>query len=383
MKILSIGTIDNRGGAAQVSWELRRRLKEDGHQVSTFARYKFSGEPDVFAIPRARWQDWLVKLFADDLRFARTGYIFDTKEYKEADIVHCHNLHSNFFNLRDLERMSREKPVVWTLHDMWAITGFAYNSVTLRNPNKKRFLRFLWDNTPFLLRAKERTYRRSRLNVVAVSDWLRREAEKGILKGQSIETIYNGIDVETFRPMDKAEARKALGLPQGKRIVATGIKGWIDSQSLIESYKGRDDVFFAAIGHDNIRTTNPNFAVLPRTEDRQALARYLAAADAFFHPTPEDSFGLISAEAMSCGVPVVAYGIDALPEVVAHGQTGYIARYMDVGDARACIDRLLSLPRPEYEKMCAAARQRIVEKFSNRRMYAEYLALYNRVLKKP
>ncbi|HEU0080908.1 MAG TPA: glycosyltransferase [Candidatus Paceibacterota bacterium] len=380
MKILVIGTIDSRGGAAQVSWELRKRLKADGHQVSTFVRYKYSDEPDVFAIPRRRWQDWLVRLFANDLRFARTSYLFDTPEYREADIIHCHNLHSNFFNLRDLIRMSREKPVAWTLHDMWALTGFAYNSATLRRPNKKRFLLYLWDTTPFLLRAKARIYARSKLYIVTVSDWLKKETGNGILRGQDIRTIHNGIDTATFAPGNKEAARRALGLPLDKKIVAFGIKGWMDSQNVVESYKGRDDVFFVAIGHDLVRTTNENFKALPRTEDRAELAQYLCAADVFLHPTPEDSFGLISAEAMACGVPIVAYGIDALPEVVAHKKTGYVARYEDVRDAIAGIDYVLGLSPADYQAMSMAARARIVETFSEERMYRQYLDLYRSLI---
>ena len=99
----------------------------------------------------------LVKLLQTTLTFARTDYILETKkEFKEADIVHCHNLHSNFFDLKHSPKMSLKKPVVWTLHDMWAFTGFASNSVTLKNPQQEKFLLFLWDNTSHLLRIKRR-----------------------------------------------------------------------------------------------------------------------------------------------------------------------------------------------------------------------------------
>lgn len=247
MKILVISTIDNKGGAAGISWELRKRLKADGHTVDTFVRYKYSQEPDVHVIPRKRYQDWLVKLFANDLTFARTGYLFKTKEYKEADIIHCHNLHSNFFDLKNLVRMSKEKPIIWTLHDMWAFTGFASNSITLKNPNKKRFLLWLWDNTGRLLNMKKRIYAKSKLTIVAVSDWLKGEVQKGILGNQTIIRIYNGIDQNIFIPGNKETARKKLGLPVNKKIIGFGIKGWIDSNKIIDSYKDNDELFFGKI----------------------------------------------------------------------------------------------------------------------------------------
>ncbi len=379
MKILVIGTIDNKGGAASISWELRKRLKANGHTVTTFVRYKYSNEPDVFIIPRKRYQDWLVKLFANDLTFAGTDYILETKEFKEADIIHCHNLHSNFFNLATLQKMSLLKPVVWTLHDMWAFTGFASNSATLKNPNKKKFLLFLWDNTACLLHTKKKIYEKSKLYIVAVSDWMKKEAEKSVLGKQDIIHIYNGIDTEIFKPQNKALARKELGLPIDKKIVAFGIKGWTDSNKIIDEYIGRNDIFFIAIGHSLIKTNNKNYRSLPQTQDRNMLAKYLCASDVFFHPSPEDSFGLISAEALSCGTPVVTYGIDALPEVVSHKEVGYVSEYMNTEDAKKGIEYILNLSKDDYTKMSTVAREGIVSKFSCEKMYAEYLTFYKRL----
>ncbi len=382
MKILVIGTIDNRGGAAQVSWELRRRLKADGHTVSTFVRYKYSNEPDVFVIPRKRYQDWLVKLFANDLMFANTDYLLETKEFKEADIVHCHNLHSNFFNLKTLQKMSLQKPVVWTLHDMWAFTGFSSDSATLKNPNPKKFLLYLWDNTALLLRIKKSIYSKSKLYIMAVSEWIKKEAEKGVLVGQFTMRIYNGIDVDIFKPYNKILTRKELGLPLDKKIVAFGIKGWPDSNKIVDSYEGNEGVFFVSVGHSNIKTTNKNYLSLPHTHDRQLLAKYLSAVDVFFYPTQGDSFGLISAEALSCGTPVVTYNIDALPEIVSHKEVGYVAEYENADDAKSGIEYILNLSKDDYAVMSTNARKRIVSNFSCEKMYQGYLTLYKNILEK-
>lgn len=379
MKILVIGTIDNKGGAANVSWNLRRQLKAEGHTVTTFVRYKYSDESDVFVIPRRRFQDWLVKIFANDLRFAWTDWLLKTKEFKEADIIHCHNLHSNFFDLTTLQKMSLQKPVVWTLHDMWAFTGFASNSWTLRHPNKKKFLLFLWDNTAHLLRLKKSIYKKSKLYLVAVSDWMKREVSKSVLAGHPITRIYNGIDTDTFKPCDKTLARKELGLPLDKKIIAFGIKGWPDSNKIVDHFAGNENIFFTSIGH-TIKTENKNYRPLPHTRDRGLLAKYFNAADVFLHPTPEDSFGLISAEALSCGIPVVTYAADALPEIVIHKEVGYAAEYQNTDDAKAGILYILNLSKENGSLMSEKARKRIVENFTSEKMYAEYLALYKKIL---
>lgn len=382
MKIFVLGTIDNSGGAANISWELRKRLKADGHSVSTFVRYKYSNEPDVFVIPRKRYQDFLVKLFANDLTFAKTDYLLETKEFKEADIVHCHNLHSNFFNLSTLQKMSLQKPVVWTMHDMWAFTGFPSDSTTLKNPNKKRFLLYLWDNTPNLLIKKREIYKKSKICVVAVSDWIKKELEKSILGDQKIVRIYNGVDTEIFKPHEKDVARKELGLPLNKKIVAFGIKGWEDSNKIVDEYKNKNELFFVAIGHSNIKTENINYQSVPYIQNKNLLSKYLSAVDIFFYPTQGDSFGLISTEAMSCGVPVVTYDIDALPETVTHKETGYVAKYKDIEDLKTGIEYILNLPKDDYTSMSSKARERMVNNFSCEKMYTEYISLYEKLLSK-
>ncbi|MEK7609651.1 MAG: glycosyltransferase [Patescibacteria group bacterium] len=380
MKILVIGTIDNKGGAAQISWELRNRLKTDGHTVNTFVRYKYSNEPDVFVIPRKRYQDWLVKIFANDLIFAGSSFILNSKEYKGADIIHCHNLHSNFFNLKDLIRMSKEKPIIWTLHDIWAITGFASDSTTLKKPNKKRFLLYFWDNTRHLLKAKKKIYDKIKIHIVAVSEWLKNELENSILKNQNISRIYNGVDVEIFKPSDKNFVRRELGLPINKKIIALGIKGWLDSRSIIESYKDQNDIFFLAIGHSNIDTSNKNYVSIGYIEKRELLSKYLSASDIFLYPTQGDTFGLICAQSSACGTPVVTYDTDALPEIISHTQTGYVAKRGDLEDIRVGIEYILNLPLNDYTAMCSKVRQVAIEKFSKEKMYAQYLKLYKKIL---
>lgn len=379
MNILVLGTIDSRGGAAMVSWEIRKKLKALGHKVDTFVRYKYSNEPDVHVIPRQRWQDWMIRIFANDLRFARTGYIFETKEYKEADVIHCHNLHSNFFNLKDLIRMSREKPVVWTIHDLWPITGFASDSGTRNNPNKKRFLFYLWDNTARLLRIKERIYSRSKLTVVAVSEWIKKEIDRSALGKQSVILIYNGADTEIFKPQDKAALRRELGLPSDRKIVAFGLKGWLASREVMESYKGDDGVFFLAIGNENIRDSG-SCRSFPYTTDKSLVSKYLASADVFLYPTQGDSFGLVAAESLACETPVVTTDVDALQEIVTHGQTGYISPNEDPGELRKGIDRILGLSLAEYDEMSRKGREDVLRRFSLKRMCDEYTRLYDGLL---
>ena len=141
-------------------------------------------------------------------------------------------------------------------------------------------------------------------------------------------------------------------------------------------------IFFCSHRPFKYTNKNKNYRPLPHTQDRRLLAKYLSLADVFLHPTPEDSFGLISAEALSSGTPVVAYNVDALPEIVSHKEVGYVAEYENIDDAKNGIEYILNLSKDAYTLMSIKARERIVNNFSSQKMYGEYLALYKKILEK-
>src|SRR3989338_4442165 len=133
MRILQINTIDKRGGAAKVSYSLKKELEKRGHETSMFVGRKYSDEKNIKLLNdvssfsnkvRRKLSYWL----ANDIDVFFSDHILKTEEFKKADIVHCHNLHSNYFNLRTLEKISRIKPAIWTFHDMWPITAHCAHS---------------------------------------------------------------------------------------------------------------------------------------------------------------------------------------------------------------------------------------------------------------
>ena len=192
--------------------------------------------------------------------------------------------------------------------------------------------------------------------------------------------IYNCVDVDTYKPQDKTALRKELGLPQDKKIVACSIKGWPTSNRIIDNYADNNEVFFVAIGFTYIKTPNKNFIAVPYIKEKNILSKYLAATDVFLHPTQGDSFGIIAGEALACGIPVVTWNIDAMPEVVPHKKAGYIAILDDEEDLRRGIEYILSLPKEEYERMSIWSRKWVSDNFSLEKMCEEYMALYAQVL---
>ncbi|MBU3968907.1 glycosyltransferase [Patescibacteria group bacterium] len=159
-----------------------------------------------------------------------------------------------------------------------------------------------------------------------------------------------------------------------------GIKGLSDSNKIVNHYIDNNDVFFVEIGDPHIKTENKNYVCLPLTQNRNLFAKYLSSADIFLNPTQADSFSLLCAEAMSCSTPVVTYNVDAIPEIVMHKKTGYVAEHNNINDLKRGVEYILNLSKDSHNNMSQNARKRIVNNFSNEKMYKKYLELYNTLL---
>ncbi len=393
MNVLFIGTTDILGGAAKVSFELMRTLKESGDTASMFVADKRSEDPSVHVIPRSTIRKYLSLALASDSVFS-TDWILQTPEFKQADLVHCHNLHGRFFNLSTLVAMSKEKPVVWTLHDEWALTphcAYTLEGTEMAHglftcPSKDTQPRILWDNTKRLVETKLQAYHDAqKLHVVAPSQWLLDRVELTTLRQHPHTLIRNGVDTKVFTRTDQSTARLALGLPLDKKIVlflatagkANTWKGWKHTQSIISAYRNRTDVHFLNVGNFVSIPPEGNIEYRDHVADQTELALYYSAADVLLFTSIAENFPLVILEAMSVGLPIAAFDVGGVAEAVRHQEHGYIARYQDEHDLKDGLEWLVALT-PENRALMAERSMATARQFYDKsHMVAAYRTLYN------
>jgi len=390
MEITHINTIDKKGGAAIVAWNLKKQLELKNHRVTMFVRWKYSKDKNVIRIPKNPGQDFLIYFFANDLKFSKSDWILQTKQFREADIVHCHNLHSNFFNLPTLTVLSKLKPVVWTIHDLWPITGGCTDSFSCRSSAKKRRLfYFLWDRSEYLKKRKREIYAKCQnLNIVAPSNWMYQNLKKSIFKNHSLYLIANGVDTKIFKKRSKLKSRKKLKLPVDKKIVLfvavkreNKLKGWEYVEKLAKLFRQKNVVFLCiGSGNKNLKKSK-NILNRGYIKDPKIMAEYLSSADLLLNPSLADSFNLVSLEAMACGLPVVAFNTDAIPEIVLDKKNGYIAKYQNLNDLAGGINYFLKMPEWQKRKFSNNCVARIRKFYSLEKMTKNYLDLYEKLLK--
>ncbi len=412
MKIVFINTTDNKGGAAGLTLELKKGLDEFGYKTSLFVKEKHSNNDTIFLIKKKN--KFLKKLsqltgkdfnsylhnkihryLSNDIEFFNNNNLLKSKEFRDADIIHCHNLHNNFFNLKLLSKISKLKPVVWSLHDMWAVTP--HEAWIIKDEKGKvRFSmevkpHLFYNNRKYLLKTKKNIYDNSNLHIVSTSLWFQKEVDKSILKNQKQYLIYNGIDESIFIFQDKLRARDKLKLPKDKKIItfmAAGgkhnpQKGWKYAKEVIKHYASDKNILFLCVGGNSKDPSlnDVNIKYVEYIKNQSDFALYYSASDIFFNPSSAEAFCLVLVQAMSCGVPVVTFATGIAGEAVKHKVNGYIAKYQNSQDLISGIDYILDLNEDEIKKMGIISRKIVLENFTRKIMIENYIKLYKDITK--
>ena len=164
--------------------------------------------------------------------------------YREADILNFHVIHGQFFSYLALPFLTKNKPAVFTVRDMWPLTGHCAVSYDCERwktgcgncpyPSAPPALPTKRDSTHMEWKLKSWAYRQSRLTVVTLSRRMTEQARQSMLGHFPIHHIPNGVDTEAYRPLDPALGRTVLGIPPGKKVLMFAA-GYLNRQ-----HKGSD-----------------------------------------------------------------------------------------------------------------------------------------------
>lgn len=440
MKILQVNYYDNLGGAARIAWLLHQGYRRLGHQSWMAAGVKGSNDPFVKQIPPTLPPHILGRPFYylaefSDKHHLKIGtknlaglfrrisdpsrYLLRNKGYEDfnfpgsrlitslpdesPDILHLHNLHLNYFDLTYLPDLSKHNPTVMTLHDMWPLTGHCAHSIDCKRwktgcgecPHLDIYPAMSHDQTAYNWQRKSDIYAKSRLYITGPSKWIVQTASESILSPAIIKSrvIPNGIDQTVFHPSDKQEARNELGLPNDATIFlfvsAGGIqrssfKDFSTIQKAIEIVAQKvtgQRIIFLALGDTWFTEKVGDIEIrhLSHVDSVETMAKYYQAVDIYLHAARAESFGLVIAEAQSCGTPVIATSIGGIPDTIKHGETGFLTHPHDSQDMAERIIQLLNNDALRTE-MSKEAAQFAKKNFSVDQMIQNYLSFYQEIL---
>lgn len=417
MNILFLNTSDQLGGAAIAAKRLTDALNKEQLKVTMLVRDKSSNDFDVIAVHQSpklaynflaeRIKIWMNNLFSKKNLFAVSianagSSITNLPEFKNADIIHLHWINQGFISLSELKKIIKSgKPIVWTMHDMWPITGICHHSRTcvkyMTECKACPFLRHPWgekDLSYKCFKKKKSIYASSpsAINFVGCSQWLTLKAKDSALTvNQRVLNIPNPINIDLFQPLNKKECRTKFNLPQNMKLILFGAAKTTNKRKGIDYFinaclelrqTSSTAIGIVLYGKDSEllkdRFTLPTFSLGYIQSEKEIIQLY-NAVDLFALPSLEENLPNSIVEAMACGVPCVGFEIGGIPELIDHLHNGYIAKYKSSTDLAQGLKWVLE--NNENSALSQEARRKVVDSFSESKVAQKYISLYNSIIK--
>jgi len=416
MNVLLVSTDDIAPGAARAAYRLNKSFQKIGIQSQMLVQTKQSDDKTVLGQQsRSGINKALsgLRLTVDHLPLKlytnreQTNYSLQfipddlaTKVHQiNPDIVSLHWVCGGYLQIESLNKLNR--PITWTLRDMWSFTGGCHysgdcdrytqscgNCPKLNSNADYDLSRWVWNR-------KARAWKDLNLTVVALSQWIGTCASKSSLfKDRRIEVIPNGLDTHTYRPIERQIARNLLQLPHDKHLILFGAvkatsdkrKGFQLLQSALQdlSQSAWQDklelVIFGASRPEQPIDFGFKAHYLGELHDDLALALVYSAADLLVAPSIEENLPNTVLEAISCGTPCVAFNIGGMPDLIEHHENGYLAQPFKIEDLAQGIAWVLE-NSDRYQKLSHRAREKAEQEFALEIQAHRYSALFDEILK--
>ncbi len=321
------------------------------------------------------------------------GYDFTkTEMYQKADVVHLHWINGGMVNIKTLAKIN--KPVIWTIRDMWPLTGGCHYSLDCNKFKSEcgacpqLHSNHYRDLSNWVFRHKQENLP-ANLTVVGISNWLTDLAKSSsTFKNRKCLTILNNIDVNSFSFINKEIARKILGLNTHKQLVLCGAskvddfyKGFHKFTEALQ-YLNPEKVclmFFGELDEIKISKLGFEYRSFGFVKHNEMLNNVYAAADVYAAPSIQEAFGKTLAESQCSGTPVVCFDVTGPQDIVEHKITGYKAYPFDSKDLASGIEWVLT--HKNQNTLRQITREKAISKFDSKLIASEYANLYKRVTK--
>ncbi len=415
MRVVIINTSERIGGAAIAASRLTEALKNSGIKAKMLVRDKQTDHVGVVALKKSWrkiwqfvWERLIIwkanhfkrgNLFAVDI--ANTGTdVTSLPEFRQADVIHLHWINQGMLSLKDIRKIVESgKPIVWTMHDMWPITGICHHAESCTRYTEQCHTCPLLhkghknDLSYRVFNRKKNIYRNANLTFIACSRWLEGLARQSVLtQGHLVTNIPNPLNTNLFRPLDKLQARQKFSLPTDKKLLLFSSMKTTDKRKGI-SYLVEACLLLQKQYPDFVRqlgvvvvgkASQENESLFPfpvycldYVKKEKELAEIYNATDLFVTPSLMENLPNTIVEAMSCGIPCVGFNIGGIPQMIDHLHNGYVAQYKSAEDLANGI--YWSLSENNYRSLCEQARRKAESTYSERIVAMKYIQIYNQI----
>ena len=387
MKVVQINSVCGIGSTGGITIQLSRVMTEnniENYILYTNNKYNYPLGIRYSNKPQIKLNAGFSRVFGN---YGFNSVLSTVKLIKKLnkikpDIVHIHNVHGHDLHLGIFLKYLKKTGVrvICTLHDCWLFTGYCmhfddigcdkWQTQCKSCPQRKKYSWFFDKSLKLFNRKKELFLSLPDVTIVSPSRWLGELAKKSYLGKFPVKVIYNGIDLDVFKPVESNfrenyglnNKKIVLGIPKGK------FNGFVELSKILDNeYKlvlvGLKDKDFDKLP-DNVL----GLGYQPHSE----LAKIFTASDVYVNTTLEDTFPTVNLESLACGTPVVTFNTGGSPEAIDEA-TGIAVKKGDIEAINEAIKEICNGPERTVE--CIDRANRLYNKHDR---FKEYIDLYNR-----
>lgn len=319
-------------------------------------------------------------------RLATKRFIKEIERIKP-DVIHLHNIHDHYMNYPLLfEYLSTlDIPIVWTQHDCWAFTGGCMYFDLLGCDRWKNACGDCPDKRALLYNMAKGQHAKKRecfgrvknLTLVPVSAWLEGVLKESFFGNKRIVPIFNGVDVDVFRPVDGTKVRDKYGIDNKPMLLGVANvwaprKGLSDYLELARQLGDDYRMVLLGLNEKQMQDLPQNVVGIKRTENVEEMAALYSGADIVLNLSYEETFGLTTVEGFACGTPSIVYNKTASPELIT-SDTGFVVEARDFEAIKAAVREILNNGKARYSDAC---RKRAEECYDKNKCFEKYVRLY-------
>jgi glycosyltransferase involved in cell wall biosynthesis len=357
MKILFISTHDYRGGAAKVAYNLCSEMNDRGVEAFMYVKYKTQNKPWIiesttpFLIKKLQHLIDYLPMYLSTTKQPISFQFFGENlegiiKKLKPDIINFHWTGKGFVSFKEVNKIAKIIPTVWTLHDQ----AFFQSGYFFENQNKE--LIFLTK----LIEKNKLKHASQEIYFIAPSLYMKNLFSKNkFFKENRLFLINNGHKI--MKNPEKDIIKTSLNINKNQKVILFGgvnfvsdkRKGFNFLKNLLKNESNfieEKDIFFISFGNENpfeqLSIKAKNYRHLGFISDEKVTNQLFSLADIFILPSEMENFPTVAIEAITNGTPVLAFDTGGNKEIIKHKKTGYLAKINDINDFSYGFEYLLT-----------------------------------------
>jgi len=402
MKVLSFSFNDSRGGAAISANRIHTLVRSAGVDSKMVVARKFTNDLSIIGpksifrhviqIVKQKICQILIFIFFRKQESFISPSLFPSYWYKyinntNIDLIHLHWINLEFISITDIAKIN--KPIIWTLHDMWAFSGSQHLVWNDSYEGKFQFDIFgkLISNLDYWVWKRKMLAFSKNIIIVTPSNWLAKCARRSsVFKNNEIFVIPNPINTEEWKLIDKNTLREHYGFKQTEKLIL------FSSAENLKNYNKGFDLLIESLSKIPTRhnfkllilgQSKPNWLIncsfeivfLGKVKTTDHLNSIYRLIDFVVLPSRQENLSNVAIEALANQRPVIAFDYSGNSDIIQHGINGILIEpYNTLSMSKGIIDLLLDTNK--CFEFGLNGRNHIINHFDNKIIVNKYLDLY-------